>query len=172
MKKFRKIMVACDLCTNPDEGLDYAAELAEENQAELVVVNVIHQRDVDALQKVAFYNFNFPVEKYLKCRINEHLIQIEQLLKGKANIHFPIKKIIKVGIPYQEIIQTAEKEDIDLVILGPENQSIFSHLLYGSTANKLLRHCPVPLLRVPLTARKEVKKPVWHGRYEQLVTVG
>ena len=46
--------------------LDYAAGLAESMGAELLVVNVINDRDLDAVKKIASFGYKVDTEKYMK----------------------------------------------------------------------------------------------------------
>jgi len=51
MKVYKKIMVACDLSEYSFQAIKHAAELAESLKAELIIVNVINQRDYLAVKE-------------------------------------------------------------------------------------------------------------------------
>ena len=51
MRKFRKVMVAFDRSEHSADALKYAAQLVKDLDAELSVVSVINQRDIDAVEK-------------------------------------------------------------------------------------------------------------------------
>lgn len=58
-----------------------------------------------------------------------------------------IKKVIVTeGSPARRIIETAEKEGSDLIVMGKIGQSGLKNILVGSVANQVLRHSPVPIL--------------------------
>ena len=61
MKKVNKILVACDLSNYSIEAVEYAADMAESVEAELVIVNVINQRDLDIIEKVSRHTENSPL---------------------------------------------------------------------------------------------------------------
>lgn len=61
--------------------------------------------------------------------------------------------IIKTGKPFVEIIETAKSEDIDLIIISTHGHTGVEHILFGSTAEKVVRKAPCPVLSV----RKSVK---------------
>ena len=51
MSKIKRILVAIDLSEYSEKTMKYAAEIADRFEAELTIVNVINQRDVDAVSK-------------------------------------------------------------------------------------------------------------------------
>jgi nucleotide-binding universal stress UspA family protein len=148
MKTFNKILLACDIQSNAGEVLAYGCQLAGELQAELVILNVISQRDLFALKKAAVYSSTFSEKKYLNQWINSHIHQLELLLEKYHTSDLQIRKTVKVGLPFKEIIETAEEENVDLIVIGPKKQFDLSKLFYSSTADKLFRCSPIPLLSV------------------------
>ena len=72
---------------------------------------------------------------------------LEGLDAGKVNI----ERMIVVGIPFVEILKIARDLDLPLIVMGIRGQSIpAEELLFGSTAEKVLRGTRVPVLCVPL----------------------
>lgn len=59
--------------------------------------------------------------------------------------------------PAAEIVGMAGEEDVDLVVVGKHGTGFLKHLLLGSTAEKLVRSCPVPLLVIPPPADEEAQ---------------
>ncbi len=156
MISFNKIMAACDFSEYSKETLEYAASLAEKCQAELIIVNVINQRDVDTILKVADKTFNRTVEKnvekladdYVKREIEKRSQQIEKLIEEISCTHLPVKKIVRIGVPFLELSRATEDEGADLIVVGPKGRGNLAGVLFGSNAEKLFRHCPIPLLSV------------------------
>jgi universal stress protein A len=72
---------------------------------------------------------------------------LEGLDAGKVNI----ERMIVVGIPFVEILKIARDLDLPLIVMGITGQSMpAEELLFGSTAEKVLRGTRVPVLCVPL----------------------
>jgi universal stress protein A len=72
---------------------------------------------------------------------------LEGLDAGKVNI----ERMIVVGIPFLEILKIARDLDLPLIVMGIRGQSMpAEELLFGSTAEKVLRGTRVPVLCVPL----------------------
>ena len=65
MEAIKKIIVAIDLSEYSREILEYAGNLAKSINSELIIVNVINNRDIEVLQKVAMETDLFSVEAWL-----------------------------------------------------------------------------------------------------------
>jgi nucleotide-binding universal stress UspA family protein len=52
------------------------------------------------------------------------------------------------GIPFDEIIKKARELSADLIIMGTQGRSGLDHVLFGSTAEKVVRKSPVPVMTV------------------------
>lgn len=88
---------------------------------------------------------------------------IRARLKEQAEASFPnvlegidvgqvdIEKMIVVGIPFVEILKITRDLDLPMIVMGIQGQSTpAEELLFGSTAEKVLRGTRVPVLCVPL----------------------
>lgn len=148
MKQIKKIFVAIDLSDYSTQTMQYAAELANELKARLIVVNVINQRDVEAIKRVALEGSNISVGDYLENQENERLELIQNLIEERKCTHLAIKKVVYTGIPFQKLVHAVKDEDADLVVMGAKGRSNLANVLFGSTAEKMFRHCPVPLLSI------------------------
>jgi len=74
------------------------------------------------------------------------------LAKKEIPPEMNVKSIVKTGKPFVEIIETASYEDVDLIIIATHGHTGVEHILFGSTAEKVVRKapCPVLTLRDPL----------------------
>jgi nucleotide-binding universal stress UspA family protein len=57
--------------------------------------------------------------------------------------------VVLGGYPAERILETAEADDIDLIVLGLKRVSGFARLMLGSTAERVLTHAPCSVLLVP-----------------------
>jgi nucleotide-binding universal stress UspA family protein len=146
MENINRIMTAIDLSEYAEETLRYAAELAMDLEAELTVVNVINQRDVDAVKKISQFVDDISVDHYIEEQKKERNHQIEELLKKIWCPGLNTEVVFRIGVPYIELVEASKESNADLVVMGVKGRSNIRNVLFGSTAEKMFRRCPVPLL--------------------------
>jgi nucleotide-binding universal stress UspA family protein len=146
MKRIRKIMAAYDFSDYSKEALVFASELADELKSDLMIVNVINQREVDAVLRAEMEAVSFSADQFIKDRKKDRLEQIDQIIKEISAKHLHVEIKIKTGVPFRELIQTVKDGGVDLVVMGRKGRTNLSGILFGTTAEKMFRHCPVPLL--------------------------
>jgi nucleotide-binding universal stress UspA family protein len=59
-----------------------------------------------------------------------------------------IERIVQTGVPYQEIMNCAVKNKIDMIIIGTHGRTGIDRILFGSTAAQVVRNAPCPVLTV------------------------
>lgn len=148
MSKIGKIMAAVDFSEYTSRIMDYAGHLAEDLGAELLFVNVINKRDVDMIQQVTIYTDGISVKDYVDGLRKDRSEQMQKLITETKCNAIPHQFIIRTGIPFQELIHTAVAEKVDLVVMGTKGRGNIAGILMGSQAEKMFRHCPVPLLSI------------------------
>jgi len=73
------------------------------------------------------------------------------VLEGLDTNQVDIEKMIVVGLPFVEILKIARDLDLPMIVMGIRGQSTpTKEILFGSTAEKVLRGTRVPVLCVPL----------------------
>jgi nucleotide-binding universal stress UspA family protein len=56
--------------------------------------------------------------------------------------------LIRPGLPFEEIVRTAEAAAADLIVMGTHGRSGLNRLLLGSVADRVVRLAPCPVLTV------------------------
>ena len=139
-------MVA-DGFTEYSEGLlSYAAGIAETLNAELIIVNIINVRDVEAVGSIAAMGYEVDSEHYVSGIKAERRQALKKIL---AEVSFPEEKmraIFQIGQPIDELLKIAMHEKVDLMVMGVKGRSDLEHVLVGSVAEKIFRRSPVPIL--------------------------
>lgn len=143
-------MAALDLSAYSRSILECSLNLAKGRSAELVIINVINSRSIDAA-KSAFnseHPGSFSMEKYVGDDMARRQRQLVQLLADCKADPDSARIVIKTGVPVEAILETLDEEDCDLLVMGPKGRTNLPGFLFGTTAEKLFRHSPVPVFSV------------------------
>ena len=159
MKEIKKIMVAIDFSRYSSGILEYAGVMAKSMNSDLIVVNVINNRDIEAMQMAANMIKKFSIEGWVETQKKERREQLEGLIAETSFGHIPIEIMLRTGMPFKELMNVIDEEKPDLLVIGPKGRSDIPELRVGSTAEKAFCRCPIPLLIV----RKEDEQGVLEG---------
>jgi universal stress protein A len=88
----------------------------------------------------------------LRARLKEQAeASFANVLEGIDTGNVEIEKMIVIGLPFVEILKIARDLDLPMIVMGIRGQSTSAEeILFGSTAEKVLRGTRVPVLCVPL----------------------
>jgi nucleotide-binding universal stress UspA family protein len=148
MKTINKIMVAVDFSDYSPVAVKYAARLAEDVGADLLLVNVINQRDVDMLKRVAREAPAFSLETHLEEMRKDREEGFQKLIGFASGNQGTVKTMIRIGVPYQELLEVIESRRPDLLVMAIKGRSNLMDAIVGSCAHKMFRRSPIPVLSI------------------------
>ena len=137
--KIERILVPLDFSPASMEALDYAVSMAKQFHAAIHLVHVYPPDEASA-----------PGAGHLLFRSAEAIERLNEELTGIHSKHAPTFRPenchIRGGRPYQQIVNLAREIDADLIVLSTRGHSGLKHLLLGSTAERVVRNAPCPVL--------------------------
>ena len=149
----RRILVPIDFSDHSKKALQYAIPFAEQFKATIDLLYVVEPAIYPA--DFSFGQVGFPaVEDELRQRGAEEL---ESLIKREIGARVNARSSVRTGKAAYEIEQYAREESIDLIIIATHGHSGMEHVLFGSTAEKVVRHAPCPVLVVRMAEKEFVK---------------
>ncbi len=152
MDIIKKILVPVDFSDFSANALKYANLFSEKINASLSVIFVIEPIVFPAdfsMGQISLPSVDLDATKRSKTELNEFVTKI--IPENKK-----VELIIKTGKPFVEINETASEIDADLIIIATHGHTGVEHLLFGGTAEKVVRKapCPVLSLREPIKGFK------------------
>ncbi len=143
MKTPLHILVPTDFSRHSQESLNQALRLRELFPARFLLLHVVMTGDVDVFASLG----GEPVE-VLERRIQEAqgVLEQELLRCRQAFAGAEIAGRVVSGIPFKEICRQADQESCDLIVIGTHGRTGLSHLLVGSTAERVVQHAACPVL--------------------------
>jgi len=141
-----RILVATDFSPCSRQGLRYAVSLAGKFQADITLLHVLDQKLMD--QSCHFgLDKEGKIKEIIWKKTKENM---EEFLKNEKFGQIQVQKRIVPGIPFQEIVKNAQQTRADLIVLGGCGGTVdLDRLFFGSTAEKVVRMLPCPVLIVP-----------------------
>ena len=73
----------------------------------------------------------------------------EEMESSKADVSKVREMLVVAGDPSEEILRVAEKDKVDLIVMGKSTGSVFGSSVMGSVSRRVTRHAKVPVLVVP-----------------------
>jgi nucleotide-binding universal stress UspA family protein len=122
---------------------------------------VLNMIDTDTWKKIKLRHYSEARGKMIDRKRNHIAIQevlqafSEKLKADERNQTFATGEIlIRDGAPAEVIVETAKKQNCDLIVMGTRGQGIITDVLIGSTARWVTKHSPIPVLviRLPKTS--------------------
>jgi nucleotide-binding universal stress UspA family protein len=137
----RQILVATDFSEVSKQALPYAAALAKQLDASVTVVHVVPTPPPAELSHIPLVL----EEKRLVAEARSALARFREKelprdLKGDT--------LVLAGSPYAKVCEAAKTLSADLIITATHGHTGLKHFLLGSTAERIVRHAPCPVLAV------------------------
>lgn len=139
MATFKRILAATDSSEASRDALDLARSLAHESSADLIVT---HTCEVPA-----YNDFAAPIDL---------ITPLAELAQSKPDDLLPsiraecpdAKGVIKVGVPWEQILGVAAEVRADLIVMGTHGRRGIAHAIMGSVAERVVRLSAIPVLTV------------------------
>jgi len=131
--RLSRILFCTDFSENSERALDYAISVTGEYDAELTLLHVME--DVPSAAKA---------EESLATATR----QLDKLVRPERSKAIKTKTKVRIGKPYQQIVQLAEEIQADLVVMGVRGRGALDVAVFGSTTYRVLQLGPCPVMAV------------------------
>lgn len=140
----RRLLVPVDFSDHSKNALRYAVDLGSIFDAELVLVFVVESVGYPA--DLGYGQVAIPqIERELAERGKIELGKLAGAIVGEK---LAVKIHVAAGRPFVEIIKAAGEFEADMIVIATHGHTGVEHILFGSTAEKVVRKAPCPVLVV------------------------
>ena len=134
----RKVLLPTDFSECAKQALALALRLAPAGTEELVLMHVQDVRKLRPHLAARIDEFN--------CTDTERLTALQQELEADG---FQVQTRLSEGVPFQEILRTADEEDVGVIVLSTHGRSALGEALLGSVSQEVIRRARQSILVVP-----------------------
>ncbi len=140
----KKILVPIDFSEYSKDALTYANTLAEQFDSKLILVYVVEP--IVYPSDLGFGQVAMPnIEPEFTARGKTGLAQ---LIKDHVKAGLTARAVVRTGRAFLEILATAKEEHVDLIVIATHGHAGVEHLIFGSTAEKVVKRARCPVLMV------------------------
>jgi nucleotide-binding universal stress UspA family protein len=145
--KVKRVLVAYDFSDYSELALNYGLSIAQEHQAEVHLLHVLPPRSVND-PEIAWYPVKGESAYHTAAR------RLQKAVPPEVHLWCNVTSAVSEGQAYREILDYAEKNEIDLISVGAHGAGFGMRALFGSNVDRVLRQarCPVLVAR-PLKPR-------------------
>jgi nucleotide-binding universal stress UspA family protein len=151
---FKKILFCTDFSENAHWAFTYALNLAKTYKGKLLILHVtpdpafVYPDTLNAyISEETLQKLEASEEEKMDRELNTYYVQ-------KMDGFEDYKTLLKKGAAFYEIIKTVKEESVDLVVMGTHGRTGLDHILFGSTAEKVVRKSPCPVLTIRLPGKR------------------
>lgn len=159
MLPFKKILCPTDFSEPSYEAIKAAGELAYHFGSELCIVHVITPVPIIPMPmgpEPAAFNVSL-YEQELEASSKRSLEEVVNQLESKE---LKTRLIALRGNPADEIVRTADEENVDLIVIATRGRTGLDRLIFGSVTEKVVRLAKCPVLTVTGEPSAEVGKEI------------
>ncbi len=154
----KKILFPTDYSAASDNAFRYALHVADKTNAELVTLHVFQKPDVGRAKYSStmrdIYEHNEMEELEMSQKDAKHLndIALEENLQ-----HLTINRVLEEGETISTILEVADREEVDMIILGSNGKSNISEYIFGSNAAGVVEQAHCFVMSIPQNAKFDGK---------------
>ena len=139
------ILVPTDFSKSSENALRYGLAFVEKFDARLYLLHVVQDLTWFIPEAILVAPAAIPPAEQFHTAARTAL---ERVIKERNLPAARTQAEVRQGVPFQGIIEFAREQNIDLIVMGTHGHTGLAHVLMGSTAEKVVRKAPCPVLTV------------------------
>jgi len=146
-----RILVPVDFSPTSRDALVLAGSLARRAGGQLTLLHV-GATPTYSMTQAWSPSMHMPIHELQERMKRESKALVERWLQSDVPPGVDARTVLREGFPPEQIV--AEAQDHDLVVIGTHGRTGADRVVLGSVAERVVRHCPVPVLATPGAARE------------------
>lgn len=147
MSSIQRILVPIDFSDTSRQALHVACALVPEQARELHLLHVIPDPlRIPGFESPAGIDYYARVEKSW---MEQAVRRLQNLVAEQRLPEKGLMTVALIGHPAKLILDYAEEQRVDLIVIGTQGENAVSRFLLGSVAERVVRHSRIPVLTVP-----------------------
>jgi nucleotide-binding universal stress UspA family protein len=149
MIKIKLILLPTDFSECSRQALTYALSFARRYRAKLILLHVVEADEYIAYAEESTSELSPDLRAKIIQAMEETASEsFEQFLKSQDLEGVEIETKMVEGTPFVEIARLATELSVDMIVIGTSGRTAQMHPFFGSTAEKVVRQAPCPVLSV------------------------
>jgi universal stress protein A len=140
----KKILVPVDFSETSKKAFQYALKFAEQFDCEITLLHVVQPISPIVGAPLAVEVYSDAEDEFSEAEKNLAVLVAESHSNGANSVN----SSVRIGHPPNEITKAAKDMDVDLIIIATHGYTSWRHLCIGSTAERVVRTAPCPVLVV------------------------
>lgn len=149
----KKILFPTDLSDAANHAFIYALQLADKWQASITTLHVYQELQVgDVHLPGSLYNFYETMDLYSFQNYKDSIPALVDLAEKNEMGHIELRHMLEEGEVVKSILEAADAEGADMIVLGTTGARGLKEIFLGSVAGEILENATCPVLAVPAKA--------------------
>ncbi len=142
--EIKRILFPTDFSKAASYALPHAVDLAKLFKAKLYLMHVIPDISLTSELSMPFSSFD-------QIYVDLELVAQQELEKYEAEKRkdlTDVEYVVTRGLPYEQILRLAETKKVDLIVMSTHGKTGVDKVIFGSTAQRVVRRAVCPVLTV------------------------
>jgi universal stress protein A len=151
MFDIKNILLPTDFSNLSLSAANFAIALSKQYNAEIDLMHVIEKTP----PLMYIHSINPQIESFLSYIEEDAKAGLEKIAERLKKEGANIRTVLRRGLSYQEIVDYAEGNRIDIIVIATHGRTGILHTLLGSVAEKVIRYSKIPVLVITPTEKEK-----------------
>ena len=145
LPQIKRLLVALDGSIKSEQVLPYARVLGKTFDCEIVLMSV------PAVPRVQNYRAAADVVETIRGKAVSNMQKfLEAVARSLREEGLSVRTIVSGSMPARTIVDTAQNEDADMIMITSRGRGSFDYFMVGSVAQRIVENTEVPVFIVPI----------------------